>query len=329
MKKRKLKTHPLPPEYDYMDALDHDGWRWEFLRRSEAFRADHKSVVEKHIHHFNNEEWREWWDLGEKYSMTKEARAEFLHLDPSVKYTDLPVKVKPVFEETSPVKSMPRQELLKAIRQTLKYWAYAGKENPILHMEPEERILLAVEMSLRPGMYPKNVEYMGINMDASRTDLRAIFDEFLKSRIRPKTAKGDEKKYFGAHKTAVIVWDLRAFRKTFHHIKNVTGMDKDTAKKKFYRAYELIYGKAFEPAVYERPPIRKKYMENYCAKCKQRGICKEPCPEVVDYVEQDAVKYQRERTYSDVDILTKKSKGIMDEDDVEEMSEEDYDDQPE
>ena len=311
MKKRKQNNHPLPPEYDYLGTLDHDGWRWEFLRRLESFRSDYNLVKGRNIHQYN----QDWWDLGEKYSMTKEAREKFSCLDHSLTYLDLPDNIKPVFEGTMPIKSLHREKLLKEIRKTLKSWSYIEKDNPLWRLELDEYILLALEMSLRPGMFPQNVEYMGINLDASRTDLKAAFKTFLKAHIRPKTEKGDEKKYFGAHKTALIVWDLRAQHTTYSDIQKTTGIDKDTAKKKYYRAYELIYGRAYNPAEYEQPSIKKEYMKNYCDICKERHTCTDTdrCPDVIAFVDQDTKDYQREKTFSDMDLMTKLSQDLQEE----------------
>lgn len=309
MKKQKQNSYSIPSEYEYMDTLDIDGWQWEFMRRNPFFRSDYKSVKELNEYRYNPE----WWELGERYSMTADARKYFNLLDPSRTYPEIPDKLKPVFEEKVPIKSLHREELLKEIRKTLKYWSYIEKDNPLWKLEVNEFILQAVEMSIRPGMFPRNVEYMGINLDASRTELRAAFEKFLKNHIREKRSKGDEKQYFGAHKTALMVWDLRAQRKTFPDIQKTTGIDKNTVKKKFYRAYELIYRKKYNPADYEHPPIREKYIKRHCRTCEQRPTCKELCPDVIGYVDQDNMGYQREMTFGDMDILTKAAKGIPEE----------------
>lgn len=170
MKKQKQNSHSLPPEYEYLDTLDLDGWRWEFMRRHPSFRSDYESVKDKSEHQFN----QDWWDLGGRYSLTKEARQYFNFLDPSRRYPDLSDNPKPVFEETVPIKSLHRKELLKEIKKTLKAWSYTEKDHPIWQLEYEEFILHAVEMSIRPGMFPQDVEYMGSNLEASRTDLRAV-----------------------------------------------------------------------------------------------------------------------------------------------------------
>jgi len=51
-----------------------------------------------------------------------------------------------------PIKSLHRDNLLKEIRKTLKYWSFAEKEHPLWQLEPEEYILAAVEASIRPGI---------------------------------------------------------------------------------------------------------------------------------------------------------------------------------
>ena len=90
---------------------------------------------------------------------------------------------------------------------------------------------------------------------------------------------------------------------------------KDAAKKKFYRAYELIYGKKYNSDEYERPLIKKQYMKRYCNTCEQRPACKEPCPDVIGYVDQDSKNYQREMTGGNtIDTMAKLKKGRQKED---------------
>ena len=103
------------------------------------------------------------------------------------------------------------------------------------------------------------------------------------------------------------------------------------SKKKFYRAYELIYGKKYDPVRYRRPAIEKEDIKVHCGNCSKRSTCKELCPTALAYVEQDNKNYQRERTYGNTDILMKKSsKGLCQDqtdNDVEDISKKDDNDE--
>lgn len=88
------------------------------------------------------------------------------------------------------------------------------------------------------------------------------------------------------------VWRLRRQRKSFLQIKQETGIKVDTAKKAFGRAYELIEGSRYDPKRYKElyKKIKTSELKHTCATCQDRDNCKEPCPDVLAYIDQDAVK---------------------------------------
>lgn len=108
-----------------------------------------------------------------------------------------------------------------------------------------------------------------------------IINEKAKKKIRKETID------------AIDVWQLKRLRYTFKEIAKQLKISEATVKKRYYRAYELIYRKKYNPAVYKKPEIKKEYLKNYCEICKIRDSCTELCPDVIAYVEQDT-KYLRE-----------------------------------
>jgi len=102
------------------------------------------------------------------------------------------------------------------------------------------------------------------------------------------------------------VWDERAkwrpkatFREIastlpeFAEIRKEKGLARaaETAKKDYYRAYELIHRKPYDPNLSEE--LKKEYLELYCDVCPEQPTCTELCPSVLPFVDQDEVK-QRE-----------------------------------
>ena len=59
-------------------------------------------------------------------------------------------------------------------------------------------------------------------------------------------------------------------------------------RKQFYRAYELIYSKKFDPERYRKDKvIKKKHLKRICGNCPEYDTCKTPCPDVLAFVDQD------------------------------------------
>lgn len=105
----------------------------------------------------------------------------------------------------------------------------------------------------------------------------------------------DIKKRFRKESISTLqVWEERRSRKSFNQIAKELSIKEPTAKKRFYKAYELLYGKKYNPDYYEKPEIKKAYLKKECSTCKERETCKELCPDVIAFVEQDNKTYLRE-----------------------------------
>ncbi len=95
-------------------------------------------------------------------------------------------------------------------------------------------------------------------------------------------------------------WDLRKGpeRKTFTEIAKIMNTNTSTAKDRFYRAFELIYNKPYDPDKFmeARNTVHKETLKRTCDKCKERETCSTLCPDVISFVEQDV----REKSYREV-----------------------------
>lgn len=95
------------------------------------------------------------------------------------------------------------------------------------------------------------------------------------------------------------VWKLKKQNLSFIDIGIKLKITEDTAKKSFYRAYELTQGKKYDFQELQRKAgiVRKEEMERICATCPNRDTCTdyEICPDVLRYITQDELDYSREK----------------------------------
>lgn len=102
------------------------------------------------------------------------------------------------------------------------------------------------------------------------------------------TKKGNPHKRFRSEQLkALEVWEFRRARKTFPQIAKILNIKEPTAKKRFYKAYELLFGRKYNPSDYEKPEIKKKYLRRTCKTCKERQTCTDLCPDVIEFVGQE------------------------------------------
>jgi hypothetical protein len=143
-----------------------------------------------------------------------------------------------------------------------------------------------------PSEY-ENKLLLGINLNRPKEDILAEIQRILKFHHRRKTTRFTWLKKWLQYKQ---VWDARRMRKKFSVIADELNLKKDATRRMFYRAFEIIYGKKYNPSDYEKPQIRKKYLKRVCETCSEKEICSDLCPDVIDYVNQDSKAYQREHT---------------------------------
>lgn len=143
----------------------------------------------------------------------------------------------------------------------------------------------------------KGFVYFRINPKISREVIHYLIDMHLNNsaKLEPQKHKG---RFRGEQIQALQVWEERRLRKPFNQIAKELGIKEPAAKKAFYKAYELIYGKKYDPADYEKPEIKKEYLKKFCNTCMEKSTCncKVPCPDVVKFVDQDSKTSNREHT---------------------------------
>lgn len=138
----------------------------------------------------------------------------------------------------------------------------------------------------------KGFVYFRINPNISREIIHYLIDMHLNNNALPEPQK-PKVRFRGERIQALQVWEERRLRKPFNQIAKELGIKEPAAKKAFYKAYELIYGKKYDPADYEKPDIKKEYNKRVCDTCTERPTCNNICPDVSNFVEQDT-SYLRE-----------------------------------
>ena len=104
------------------------------------------------------------------------------------------------------------------------------------------------------------------------------------------------------------VWKLRRQRKAFPEIAKGLGLTEDTARKCFYRAYNLTQGRPYDPETLRKEiwVVRISELQRTCDSCPVKATCTTLCPETLAYVGQDVLSHSREK------ILKKDSDSLKD-----------------
>lgn len=140
----------------------------------------------------------------------------------------------------------------------------------------------------------KGYVHIKVNPLAPRRIIHFQLDRILTSVVRNVYGSKEDTRFRKERIQALQVWEKRRLREPFKQIAKELGIKEPAAKKAFYKAYELIYGKKYDPAGYEKPEIKKEYLKKTCNACMEKSTCKELCPDVIEFVKQGA-SYQRER----------------------------------
>ena len=322
--KKKSAVQFDPHDYDYLDTLDKDGWHWEFTRRNVNYQKTYDEMERlrkegedycKNLH----------CDLCEVISQKpcplshafyvestfqikpfyKTDFGSLIMPDPSVKYSDLPYESKPVtlIRPIPPIKALTGNEIQKAIRLT---WEDRKIELKGIGHRKYAMFLFVNEILSPNPRKEKDTLYIGISLHATQEELRKAFNNVLKKYVRPKTSIGDTKLRPEKRKSGLMIWDIRTnHRLSLKEAGDKIGIAEDTARKQFYRAFKLIYGKTYKAADFEKPEIKKNYLKQECSTCSQKPTCKDLCPDVFAFVNQDTT-YQRNQTSKDLEVLTER-----------------------
>ncbi len=120
----------------------------------------------------------------------------------------------------------------------------------------------------------------------------------------------DRRKHFEKRQIYYEIWDMRKKRMPFSKIAPQLGINEDKAKKRFYKAYELIMGVPFDVEKFKQLPVLKKELKKTCLTCGDRECYASlkskggwaPCPDAAPYVNQDRVS-QKEYFQADRHLL--------------------------
>lgn len=118
------------------------------------------------------------------------------------------------------------------------------------------------------------------------------------------------KKHFDKYDDYLKIWDMReqydppTFKEIGRGIypKKPIKQSEDLARKNFYATYRLIYGQGYryQNVKKARKELKKEHLAISCDMCPQKDTCKDLCPAVIGYIEQDQVKAGRVLLLSEV-----------------------------
>ncbi len=150
---------------------------------------------------------------------------------------------------------------------------------------PYER-LLKIDLRKKPAQLIREFKAALESADAHRKMDPAAYAEWQQDRSRKREEAW----------THLKVWQLRRERRGFGEIAQALEKTVGAAKKSFYRAYEMIEGRQYNPEHFRRDywEIRKTELKRTCATCPDRGRCTVLCPDVLPFVNQDEKKSSRE-----------------------------------
>lgn len=148
-----------------------------------------------------------------------------------------------------------------------------------------------------------------LNQDKKET-LSMISDYIDRWRELRKLNRPDQRDQISKFYFFARVWDLRKGkdRLTFAEISEKMNTNIQTTKRRFYRAFELIYNKKYDPLIFRkaRSTVYKESLKRECKSCPERKTCNDLCPDVIQYVEQDKVKQH----YREVQVNRKDRKTL-------------------
>lgn len=157
---------------------------------------------------------------------------------------------------------------------------------------PYER-LLKIDLRKKPVQLFREFKAVLTAVDARRGMDPAAYETWKQDRSRKREEAWQH----------LQVWRMRRERKNFGEIARTMSTPSKkvtiaTAKKSFYRAYELIEERPYHPEDFRRTywEVRKAELKRTCAICPDRNNCTVLCPDVLPFIEQDTQKYILGRT---------------------------------
>ena len=137
--------------------------------------------------------------------------------------------------------------------------------------------------------------FYSIDLRKKKKQIIREFEEFLNNAYRYRdylsieTWEPDKSRFREEAWTHLEVWRLRRKRLPFSGVASKLSLTEDTAKKSFYRAFELTQGCKYDREKYKNllRSVKKEDLRKTCESCSDREDCERTgvlCPEVLEYV---------------------------------------------
>lgn len=138
------------------------------------------------------------------------------------------------------------------------------------------------------------------DLSKKKKQLLREFSEFIDAACNQSDLKPDKSRLREEAWTHLKVWKLRKKRLPFSKIARQVKQTEDKVKKSFYRAFELTQNRKYDPEILIKQIwlVRKKSLKKTCDNCPDRDSCTVLCPEILQFVDQDALKSTKEKLLS-------------------------------
>lgn len=158
---------------------------------------------------------------------------------------------------------------------------------PLSRLRPHERVLLVDLRKKKAQLLEEFEAFLDVVEFSRKYSSKPEWIESY-SMWKPDTTRTREEAW-----RHLEVWKLRRQRKSYAKIALAMRMKTDAVKKSFYRAFELIEGRSYQPESFRQSywEIKREELRRICATCPDHpnkgGGCKELCPDVLPFVTQD------------------------------------------
>ena len=181
------------------------------------------------------------------------------------------------------------------------------KPQPVIPWNRKETPSHPKRYGWRQELEPHERLFM-VDLRAKRKDIIADFEKRLTEIYQAEQWQEDRTRYVKEAFGALAVWDMRRQKRRFRLISLELKISENTAKKRFYRAFEITQNRRYDANLYRREAwtVERKEVSLPCEKCDQKETCSGFCPEALEiampYLEQDQIT-QKEKLLDKPDYI--------------------------
>lgn len=148
-----------------------------------------------------------------------------------------------------------------------------------------------------PSRMQPHERLIKVDLSKKRADVEREFRRFLDA----APVEADRRRFRAEAWKHLEAWKLYREKRSFKAVARTMREKLSTVTMRYYRAIELTQGKKYNPAKMKEAinRVRKSDLKLTCDNCDKRKTCNVLCPEMLRYVNQDAVS-RRERCLSDL-----------------------------